>query len=72
MGAISLALTIGLVLSTLAAIAAFLITYDEWSRHYANRREPLKLAMQSAFFAFLVFAVLTVLAVAFVNRFMSD
>lgn len=72
MGAISLALTIGLALSTLAAVAAFLITYDEWSRHYANKRELIRLAMQSAVFAFVVFAVLTVLVVAFVNRFMSD
>mgnify|MGYP005852270165 CR=1 FL=1 len=59
---------IGLGFSVLAALAAFLITYEEWSRHYVSKSEPLKYAIEAAIVAFSVFAFLTILIVAFVSR----
>lgn len=63
-------IVIGLGLSALAGLAAFLITYEEWSRHYPSKREPLRHALNAAVFAFAVFVALTLLATAFVSRFM--
>ena len=63
-----LLVAIGLVFSTLAAIAAFLITYDEWTHHFTNRREPLKYGIKAAVTAFAVFMALTMLAAFFVSR----
>jgi len=62
-------IVIGLGFSVLAGLAAFLITYEEWSRHYPSKREPLRHALNAAVFAFLVFVALTLLATAFVNQF---
>jgi polyferredoxin len=59
-------------LSTLAALAAFLITYEEWSHHYPSKREPLRYGIEAAIVAFLVFVVLTILAGAFVSRFILN
>jgi predicted membrane protein len=72
MGPVSPFVVIGLMLSALAALAAFLITYEEWSHHYASKREPLKFAIEAAIVAFLVFAILTVLVNVFVSRFMQQ
>jgi len=62
----------GLGFSVLAALAAFLITYEEWSHHYPSKEKPLRYAIEAAVVAFLVFVVLTMLVIAFVTRFMSD
>jgi len=59
---------IGLVLSLFAALAAFLITYEEWSHHYLDEREPFRHAVEAAAVAFVVFAVLTILAATFASR----
>jgi len=61
---------IGCVFSPLAALAAFLITYEEWSHHYTSGKEPLRHAIEAAVVAFLIFMVLTVLAGVVVSRFM--
>ncbi len=61
-------IAIGLALSLLAALAAFLITYEEWSHHYTSKREPLKFAIEASIVAFVVFMILTILASAFVSR----
>lgn len=59
---------IGLILSAMAGFTAFLITYDEWSHHYPDKREPLKFGAEAGVVAFLVFAILTVLVSFFVTR----
>jgi len=61
-------IAIGLVLSALAGFAAFLITYDEWSHHYPDKREPLRYGLEAGIVAFTVFAILTVLVSFFVTR----
>jgi hypothetical protein len=48
-----------------AGLLAFVITYDEYSRHYSVRRSPLRLALEAAAFAFFVFLALSV-AIGFV------
>jgi hypothetical protein len=53
---------LGVFFSVFAALAAFLITYGEWSHHYSARREPFKLALRAAVVAFLVFGALTLVA----------
>ncbi len=35
---------------------AYLITYNEWVRHYPTKKEPRKMALEAAIFAFVVFA----------------
>ena len=59
---------IGLGFSVLAALAAFLITYEEWSHHYASNREPIRYALEAAVVAFLVFILLTLLASIFIGQ----
>jgi H+/Cl- antiporter ClcA len=54
-------LVIGCVVGLFAGLIAFLITYDEYTRHYVEKQTPLRLALEAAAFAFFVFLVLTVL-----------
>ena len=60
---------IGVLFSPFAALAAFLIFYDEYSHHYSNRKEPLKIALEAAAFTFVVFVILGVLAGLLLNQF---
>jgi hypothetical protein len=54
-------LLVGMVIGLFAGLIAFLITYEEYSRHYLERRKPLRLALEAAAFAFFVFLVLSVI-----------
>jgi len=60
-------IVVGLGISALAGLAAFLITYEEWSHHYPTTREPLRYAMEAAIVAFAVFMLLTLLSVYFIG-----
>jgi hypothetical protein len=53
-------LFLGLVSGLFAGLLAFVITYDEYSRHYTDRRRTLRLALEAAAFAFFVFLALSV------------
>lgn len=64
-------LSICIGFSVLAALGAFLTTYEEWSHHYPGRTEPLKHAMRAAYAAFVAFAVLTGLAAVLLTRFVE-
>jgi ABC-type nickel/cobalt efflux system permease component RcnA len=63
-----LPMAIGLIFSTLAAIAAFLITYNERTHHFTSRRESLRYGIKAAIAAFLVFMAMTMLAAFFISR----
>jgi len=39
----------------IAAVMAYLISYNEWMHHYPTKKEPRKIALESAVFAFIVF-----------------
>jgi len=51
---------IGLVLGTLAALIAFLVTYGEYSRHFMTKGKALKISLETALFIFILFAVIAV------------
>ena len=50
-----------LIFAPLGALAAFLITYEEYQHRFSGKREPLKHALSSAAFAFIVFALVGIL-----------
>jgi len=56
-----ISLAIGLVFSPIAAAMAFLITYGEYSRHYTDKKIPLKFAIEAAIMTFIIFAVISFL-----------
>jgi len=59
-------LLIGLMLCPIAAVMAFLITYDEYSRHYTDKKKPLKLAFEAAIITFIVFGILSLFVSLFI------
>ena len=53
-------LIIGLTFSPIAAIMAFLITYNEYRRHYSTETKPRKMALEVAIVTFVFFLALSV------------
>jgi len=64
----SLFIVIGAGFGVLAALAAFVIIYEEWSHHYAHGSEPLKHAMRVAVVTFTVFIILSILAGLYIRQ----
>ena len=56
-----IALYVGLTLSPIAAAMAFLITYEEYSHHYADKKRPLQFAFEAAVYTFIIFGILSLL-----------
>ena len=54
-----ISLEIGLLFSALAAAAAFLITYGEYTRHYTDKKKPLKIAIETAVFTLAIFGIIS-------------
>jgi hypothetical protein len=52
---------IAAILSLLAAIAVFLITYEEYKHHYPDKRRVLKTALEPAVFTLIFFLALGLL-----------
>ena len=65
---ISLALLIGLIFSPIAGLMAFLITYHEYERHYANKRQPLRIALEAALFTFAFFIIVSIVIGLILSR----
>ena len=57
----SIAIIVGTVVGFFAGLLAFLITYEEYSHHYIDKKNPLKAAFEAAIFAFFVFWVLSII-----------
>jgi len=57
---------IGLMFCPIAAAMAFLITYEEYSHHYGDKKKPLRMAFEAAIFTFIVFGVLSLLVGFFI------
>ncbi len=55
-------------LCLLASVMAFLITYNEYTQHYVENQTPLRIALQTAFFTFCVFLMLSLVVGFFLNR----
>jgi len=58
---------IDLLFSFIAALVAFGITYNEYVHHYPTKKEPIKLALDTAITTFIVFVVLGGLGVLALN-----
>jgi len=58
---------IDLLFSFIAAFVAFAITYNEYVHHYPTKKEPLKLAFDTALTTFVVFIILGALGVLALN-----
>ena len=54
---------IGAGFALLAAISAFLISYNEYSRHFMDKRKAVKISLETAFIMFIVFIAITVITV---------
>jgi uncharacterized membrane-anchored protein len=65
---IGLTLLIGLTLSPIAGIMAFLITYHEYQRHYADKQQPLKIALEAALFTFAFFMIVSAVIGLILNK----
>jgi len=67
---IPILLIIGMPFSVLGSYVAFLITYEEYRHHYADKGKPFQLAIQAAIFVFVLFLlILAMLAGIYYMRF---
>ena len=57
-----------LMFDAIGGAMAFLISYDELSRHYPDRRTPLREATRRALVAFLFLAALSAIVVAILHH----
>ncbi len=53
-------LPIILIFSFMGAISAFLISYQEYRKHFYDTRQPFRMALQTAFFAFFFFVFFSI------------
>jgi H+/Cl- antiporter ClcA len=61
MGLAKAIFTIAAILSLLAVVAAFAITYQEYVHHYPDKRNVLKTALEAAAFTLIFFLALGLL-----------
>jgi purine-cytosine permease-like protein len=61
MGLAKAIFSIAAILSLLAAIAAFTITYEEYVHHYPDKRKVLRTALEAAVFTLVFFLALGLL-----------
>jgi len=59
---IKLVAVIGAIYSLLAALIAYIITYQEYIRHFPDNRVPRKMALRAAVAAFVFFMLLSLSA----------
>ena len=57
-----------LVFDAIGGVMAFLVSYDELSRHYADRRVPMREAVRRAVVAFLFLAALSAIVVVILDH----
>ena len=62
-------LIIGLIFSPIAAVMAFLIIYEEYFRHNLDRKQQLKIAIQTGLFALVAFIILALCIGFFLSHF---
>jgi len=63
--------SIGALFSLLASAMAFLISWQEYSHHFHDRKRVLRLSLRTAAVAFLFFVALSVLAALALSRMMG-
>jgi hypothetical protein len=60
---------LGAVFSTLAALCAFVITYEGYLKHFSDKRRPLIMAAKMSLAAFAFFMLVSMLLLVFINLF---
>jgi tetrahydromethanopterin S-methyltransferase subunit C len=60
-----IAILICLIFSPIAAAMAFLITYEEYSHHFTDKKKTLKIAFEAAIFTLMIFGILSLLVSLF-------
>jgi len=58
---------LGAVFSTLAALCAFVIIYEEYLKHFPDKRRSLKEAVKMSLAAFAFFMLVLVLLLVIIN-----
>ena len=61
MSSILLYLGFGSIPGFFASLIAFIVTYDEYTKHYVDKRMPFRLALEAAIFAFIVVLLLAII-----------
>ena len=61
MSSILLYIGYGSIPGFFASLIAFIVTYDEYSKHYIDKRMPFRLALEAAIFAFFVVLLLAII-----------
>jgi hypothetical protein len=61
MSSILLSIGYGSIPGFFASLIAFIVTYDEYTKHYVDKRMPFRLALEAALFAFFVVLVLAII-----------
>jgi len=49
-----------LPLAVVAAMMAYLISYNEWRHHYPTKEEPRKIALKTSIFTLIIFGVIII------------
>jgi len=63
--------SLGAIFALLASAMAFLISWQEYSHHFHDRKRVLRLSLRTAAVAFLFFVALSVLAALALSRMMG-
>jgi K+-sensing histidine kinase KdpD len=61
MSSILLYISYGSIPGFFASLIAFIVTYDEYTKHYVEKKMPFRLALEAALFAFFVVLVLAII-----------
>ncbi|OIO15247.1 hypothetical protein COV53_03740 [Candidatus Gottesmanbacteria bacterium CG11_big_fil_rev_8_21_14_0_20_37_11] len=67
MNGVNISIIIGLLFSPMAGLLVFLITYDEYSHHFTDKKIIFKYSLEAGLFAFVVFMIISALIGLFLN-----
>ena len=62
-------IVVGLFLIPIGALMAFLITYEEFSHHFMDKKKAVKYAIKDAVIAFIILSVALLFGGYFINNF---
>jgi hypothetical protein len=52
----------------IGSIMTYLITYNEYMRHYQTKKEPRKIALEAAVFAFVLFNIISIFIIFILTK----
>jgi small neutral amino acid transporter SnatA (MarC family) len=65
-------IVVGLFLIPIGALMVFLITYEEFSRHFTNKKKALKFAIEDAAIAFIILFFALLFGGYFISNFIIN